>query len=455
LQSPGAMTNPNDTTETDAAPDPGASYVRRLLHRWLIEYNPLYLLSAALVLTGTFLCSRGLARDDRVYGPLGVALIAELYAACLIGGAALLMRIGHRRPAVMLALLTILYQWDLTLHTERTPYFGAWAAAAWVVVFAAKLYGLAWAMKLRLSRGASAAAILAGIGLAFFPLYMNRLEPREAGSLVAAWAFALASLHRSSAVTSLAPLEGWGATVLRRAVAAAWILSALLVSGHVLFWSSQGEIFLPALLPVVPLICVRGVRSEARVWALVLGTLLIVAAAMPAAFSVTALLAAAALCLRALSPSFPGERRPAQAGARPEPPYRAAVSSDPPEEPEIAVSFVPVRVDHDAMKRLLAGTVFALYLSVWTLGWSGGAWPAHVVALDVALTVVMVAAAWRARARIAIVPLLGSYVHLVVQAGLVPVPRTLVEWGASAVGLGFALLLASLVTSYRLRTTAG
>src|SRR5580704_8246864 len=160
------MTNPNDSTATDAAPDPGASYVRRLLHRWLIEYNPLYLLSAALVLTGTFLCSRGLARDDRVYGPLGVALIAELYAACLIGGAALLMRIGHRRPAVMLALLTILYQWDLTLHTERTPYFGAWAAAAWVVVFAAKLYGLAWAMKLRLSRGASAAAILAGIGLA-------------------------------------------------------------------------------------------------------------------------------------------------------------------------------------------------------------------------------------------------------------------------------------------------
>jgi hypothetical protein len=29
-----------------------------------------------------------------------------------------------------------------------------------------------------------------------------------------------------------------------------------------------------------------------------------------------------------------------------------------------------------------------------------------------------------------------------------------VQWGASAIGIGFALLLASLAASYRLRTTA-
>jgi hypothetical protein len=233
------------------------------------------------------------------------------------------------------------------------------------------------------------------------------------------------------------------------------ILSALLVSGHVLFWSSQWEILLSILLPVVPLLGVRGVRSEARVWALVLGTLLFVWAAMPAAFSVTALLAASALCLRALSPSLPMEQPPAQAVARPEPPYRFSVSSVPPEEPEVAVIAVASRVDHSARKRLLAGAAFALYLSVWTLGWSGGSWPAHVLALDVGLTAVVMAAAWKARVRVAIVPLLGSYLHFIVEAGLVPPPRSLVEWGASAVGLGFTLLLASLATSYRLRTDRG
>src|SRR5262249_45016263 len=128
---PAAMTTSNDSTASpDAAPDPGASYARRLLHRWFIQYNPLYLLSATLVLAGTFSLSRGLEQVGSVHGPLAVSAIAELYAACLIGGAALLVRIGHRRPAVMLALITVLYQWDLTLHTERSPLFGPWAAAA-------------------------------------------------------------------------------------------------------------------------------------------------------------------------------------------------------------------------------------------------------------------------------------------------------------------------------------
>jgi hypothetical protein len=448
------MTPSNDATTADAAPDPGTSHARRLLHRWLIEYNPLYLLSAALVLAGMSLCSRGLAGEESLYyGPLGVAAVAELYAACLIGGAALLTRIGHRRPAVMLALLTVLYQWDLTLHTERSPYLGWWAAVAWVIVFVAKLHALAWAMKIRLSRSAAAAAIVAGAGLAFFPLHLHRLAPLQAGSLVAVWVFALVSLQGSGAVTSRVPLSGWSATVLRRAVRAAWIVSAVLVAGHVLFWSSQWNILLSALVPIVPLLFVRRARSEGRVWALALGTLVAVGLMMPGAFSVTALLAAAALGLRALSPSLPGADSPARAAARPEPPYRSSVSSAPPEEPEIAEALTPVPLSRGAVERLLLGATFAVYLSAWTLGWSGGSWPAHLLALDVALTAVVIAVVWKARAWIALAPLLGSYVHFVLQAGLVPAPRSHVEWGASAVGLGFALLLASLAASYRLRTT--
>ena len=55
-----------------------------------------------------------------------------------------------RRPAVLLALLTVLYQGDLTLHTETCAYLGGvgiFASVAWLAMFVAKLYALAWALK--------------------------------------------------------------------------------------------------------------------------------------------------------------------------------------------------------------------------------------------------------------------------------------------------------------------
>src|SRR5262249_30149428 len=146
----------------------------------------------------------------------GVSAIAELYAVCLIGGAALLTRVGQRRPAVMLALITVLYQWDLTLHTERTPYLGVWAAGAWIVLFAATLRAVGGAARIRLSRAAEPSAFLAAAGLALSPAHLHRLTPSGAGSLLAVWVFALLSLQPSSALTSLVPLQGWPETVLRR-----------------------------------------------------------------------------------------------------------------------------------------------------------------------------------------------------------------------------------------------
>ena len=82
----------------------GSAFWRPLLHRWFIEYNPFYLLSATLVLAGMIVWSHGVAEQGSLYGSFGIAAVAEVYAAALIGGAALLMRIGQRRPAVMLAL---------------------------------------------------------------------------------------------------------------------------------------------------------------------------------------------------------------------------------------------------------------------------------------------------------------------------------------------------------------
>jgi hypothetical protein len=397
-----------------APTDEARPYWQKLLHRWLVEYNPLYLLSATLVLGGMILTSRGLAEQGSLHGQLGVAAIAELYALALIGGAALLVRIGQRRPAVMLALITALYQCDLTLHTETCVYLGAAgvvASVAWVALFVAKLHALARAVRVRLSRGAFATATLGALGLAALPYAAGGMDPRGASALVAVWVFALASAHRAAEVSPLVPLDRWGATVLRRAVRATWLLWGLLLGLHVYFWSTQHALELRALAPVVPLVLSRRVRSEARAWMVVAATLVGVALVSPPLFSVTALVGAGALALRA-----------ARGGAL-----------------------------RTARLRLVTGALVALYLSAWTAGWTSGAWPDHVVALDVALAVGLAFLFVRGRVRVALAPLGATGVHFVVRADLVPAPRGPVEWGGAAMALGFAALIVALATSYRLR----
>ena len=292
----------HDTISRRRDADHPERFWRRLLHRWFVEYNPLYLFSASLVLGGIILISRGLAQGSGSGSEIGVAAIAELYAVALIGGAAFLTRIGHRRPAVMLALLTVLYQYDLTLHTETCKSLGAagvWAAGGWLVLFVAKLHALAWAMKIRLARSAVATLTLGALGLAVLPHWLHGTDARSANAMVVLWLVGGVSLYRPGAVTSLVELDAWGQTVLRRAVTAAWLLSALLLALHVLFWSTQSRLSIAALAAVAPLLGVRWIRSEVRVWCVVMATLLVVGLKLPGAFSVTAFVAAVALVLRA------------------------------------------------------------------------------------------------------------------------------------------------------------
>lgn len=388
-----------------------AGFWRRLLHRWFVEYNPFYLVSASLVLAGTVLLSRGLSHTSSVASELGIAAIAEIYSFALIGGAALLTRIGHRRPAVMLTLLTTLYQWDLTLHTETCAHLGiagVVAAAAWVALFMGKLRALAWAMHVRASRRTILVAALAALGLAVLPLVLPRLESRAGTVIVTLWISALVLLARANPIETLVELDTWGHTVLRRTVRASWLISGLLLSCHVFFWSTHLRI--DAIACALPLLTMRWMRRDAHVCCVVAGMLAITALALPSAFALTALVAAIVLA------------------------YRAVVSTG-----------------RAAPLRLATGAGAALYLALWTYGWAGGPWPHHVLPFDALFTMAAVFAAWRWRMRLALGPLSASALHLVVQSRLVPPPRTALEWGGTCVGLGFLLLIGSLVASYVLR----
>ena len=427
-----------------------SAFWTRLLHRWFVEYNPFYMLSAALVLTGTMLWSRGFAQEGSVYGSLCVAAVAEIYAVSLIGGAALLMRIGQRRPAIMLALLMAVYEGDPTLHTETCAYLsrvGAFAAALWLLLFVVKLRALAWAMRVRISPLSFVIAVLGALGLVIIPHALPLLASSQRSSVIAFWLLSLLSLFSLpfQKMTSTAPLDAWGAVVFRRAVRATWLIWSVLIVAHVFFWSTQRVLELDVFFPALALLGVRWIRRESGVWLLVTSVLVFVACMLPETFSLTAVFAAIMLGLR----TWP--RVGIDAAAIPVmSPYRAVDASR--INPPLAASFVPL--GHAERHRALVGSIAALYLALWTLHWSGGPWPAHVLAFDLAMTLAMLLVAWRANARIARLPPIACVTHYILSAGLVPVPRSLVAWGETAVAVGFLLLFVSLGTSYRLRKGA-
>jgi len=426
---------------------PSSSFLRRLLHRWLVEYNPLYLLSAALVLSGVTLLSRGLVRAGSLHGQLGVTAIAELYAWALIGGAAFLERLRLRRPAVMLALLTALYQGDLTLHTETASYLGVvgqLASLAWLGSFVAKLVVLARVLKLRVSSATLAIPVTGAAGLVVFPSLLQRVTPSTGTMWVAAFVFALFAfgLWIPRSVESRVELDPWGRTVLRRSLRAVWVMWTLLLTGHVLFWCSTFSLESAVLVPAALLLWTRTFRSEALVWATALATLAAVASTMPSFFWGAALGVAGLFALHA----FRRVQSPAPRQSAPATPYRTTPEAP---LPTPACAFAPT--PRPARIRLLTGSLFAVYLSLWTLGWSGGPWPEHALALDAAVTLAAVLSARGLRVRAPFVPLPAVYLHWALQASLVTAPAGPLQWGVTSVVAGFALLLGSLAVAWRLQ----
>lgn len=423
-------------------------YWQRLLYRWFVQYNPLYLVSAMLVLGGTILTSRGLALEGSLNGQLGVSAVAELYAALLIGGAALLTRINQRRPAVMLAALTALYQCDLTLHTEtcvQLGTIGVVASVAWLAIFGGKLAALAWAVKARLSRGAYAVALTGAAALTFGPYLVERANAAASGGFVALVAFALVALARTARVTSTVELDAWGQTVFRRTVGVVWSLFGGLFALHVLFWASGHSIALVAILPAAAMLLAWRVRSELSAWAIVTATMVLTVVAANEAFAFVALLATIALTLRAFGKV---EVTYATNGAAEHGPYRVGEGAT--SGPTWATRLEPITAA--ARARLLAGALLSFYFAMWTAGWGHGSiWPSHSLMADAAMLILAIAIAVRVRPRLSLlVPAFGG-AHAVVVSGLIPLPQSTLGWGSTALVLGFAILLGALATSYRLR----
>jgi hypothetical protein len=396
------------------------------------------------------LLSRGLAERGTVFADFSAASITEIYALALIGGAALLTRIGQRRPGVMLALLAVVYQGDLAFHTEACTYHGGIGIAGtvtWVALFAGKFYALAWAVRVRPSRVFCALAAYAGIGLAVIPHVISRMNGERSSVLVALWVFSLAALafNGSPTIASKVELDAWGRTVLRRSLCGVWLLWTAVIVTHVVVWSMTFSVNTVALIPVALLVGTRAVRRESHVWAMVTATMICVALVAPGYFASVALMSAATLALRAIRCPQPIASTLAQIA----PPFRVGTG-------DVAASasaptWVLAPATPDAQRRLSVGALFASYLAAWTMQWSGGAWPRHVVWVDLLFAAIVLFMVVGKRVRIALLPVVASCVHAAVQTRVVSAPDTTLEWGALLTSGAFALLVTSLAVSYWLR----
>ncbi|MBX3271410.1 MAG: hypothetical protein KF729_14180 [Sandaracinaceae bacterium] len=420
-----------------------ARAARALFDRWFIEYNPLFLASAALVLGGTMLIAREVAQHRTPYGGVWVGALAELYALALIGGAAGLARLGMTRPAVLLTLIALVFQADVTLQVETNPWYGGVgliASAAWLGLFAIKLRLIALALGLRLSRSAFLVPCAGAAGLAGFPIVLRSLDPVSGSALLGGWLFALTLAARSTSrrVERAGGLDARGL----RCVDGAWIGGGLAVAAHLAMWAREPDLVLhlAPLAPGVALALARRASRERHLWAASAGALAITAVLAPRFTWLVALEIAAVLALYAW-------RRPMRCGdapaAMPSSPYRAAAAELATSTPELSFA----RAAAPAAGRLAVGVACALYASAWLAGWRGGALPAHAPLLDAALLLACAALLWRARAWLALAPWALVPLHLALARGWVGPPRTALELGGAAVGLGFVLLATGLGAS--------
>ncbi len=431
---------------TDPQEDPKPTW-KALFHRWFIQYNPLYLVSATLVLVGVTLLMQATASQGRVFGQLSSTVVAELYAWALIGSAALLVRRGLWRPAVMLALIIALYQCDLTLQTERSVYLGGpgvLATVLWLVSFGLKLRALAGAMKIRLSRSAFGVPLLGAAGLASIP-WICRLAPSDVATplvgILVFWILA-AGLWTFRRIESRHLHASWGRTVMRRALRAVWVGWAVALVGHVLFTGEYGPAFDPTIVVSIAFVLpMRAFRTESRVWAASAATLAVVALVGPQHFAATTVMVGTVLALRAFrTPTLLS--RQAQLV---DDPYRFI--DEPPRWP----TWTLARSSPAAFERLLAGAWTCLYLAIWTAGWDGGPWPHHTLWLDAAF--VGSALWWTVRRRTSCLLLstVASAGHWVVVDRVLPTPQSTLQWSLTTIALGFAMLAVALGVSVRLR----
>jgi hypothetical protein len=400
---------------------------RAVLRHWLVHFNPLYLLSAFCVLTGVFLVNRSLdgLPADAFDGPrLALLAVIQAYEILIIAGAAFLVRRARVvRPAVLLILLEAVFLFDGTLRLEslllRAP-LRFELTLVWLALMPAKVWGMAGALRVRLTVAhyaqvvASAALLAAVVHLLAHPSTDKLLVLQ-----IAAWlgAFVIGLLD----VTEAPPLSPLAATREERARATRCSRGAFrIVTGayFVHVWSfilvgSSAELAWPAVVGQLGTLFLRAaLRSphDAQIWA---AGVLVVSAALP---------------------------NPAAL------PYAALVTA----------AVFTYRVWTGARGGLAAAAALSVYAALWLHEWRGWGQPLPALpAADswpsVALAVVLAVIGWGLRDRLAqtLVAAGAAYAGGVAWPRIVP--KTELARGVLMLAAGFVFFVVGLTVNWWLR----
>jgi hypothetical protein len=284
---------------------------------------------------------------------------------------------------------------------------GRLASAAWLVLFVLKLAVLIRVFALRVSFAGLLLPVLAAAGVVVGPHVLTAAPWSNPYAHLAMTWYAIILVSSWIVFTPSAvcrdDLDEWAATVLRRAVGAAWILWAVFYAVHLVGWTAQFSVrCTPAHGVALLTLFVLAVDGEMWSWLLGMAALALGLVRPSLMTSPAALIVGVAFCVQALR-------------------LRAS--------------------------RLWVAAILAVHFAVWTMGW--GAWPLPLPAVWLSLTTAAVLAllAWRGQMPFALV------VACLVAAPcvLAVLPQSRLEWGIVITALGFLTLIVGIAVSWDLR----
>jgi hypothetical protein len=387
-----------------------SSYLNELFYNWFVRYNPLYFVSAACFIVGVLLVSKGIHNINWIDGQIILTGVIETYQLLLLAGSFILYRIlSQTRPAVILAIMNIVFLFDCTYQTEHlssVPYIGDISTALWIVLFVVKLKVLTWIFRLKLPLVGFLVPIFAALGVAATPyfLYYTTIDAAFIHLAMTWYGVALAILFLWSRPTVLwrDKLDEHSKTVLLRIANAAWMIWAGFFLFHLISWIRffDIDVNMANIAPVFILLPFILDREE-LVWAGCIATSLL-SLANPSYFWINAILVAVVLCINGWRNGRP---------------------------------------------RLYIGAIWSLHFALAAVSWHAGPFPEPAAWVHVMTAIFLIATGCMYRSIFAfITALIWIFMYWKPQG-----PEGIMQWGALFIAIGFATLIAGIFFNWKFR----
>lgn len=276
-------------TENDLNEKESMQGYQGVLHRWFIQYNPLYFFSALCMLGGVFLVSPGFEVEDSIwqFWETVLTMVIEVYQIVLIIGAELLFRrIKLYRPSAILGLLAVIFLFDVTFQTEVMGTFdgsGLFVTGNWMLLAVVKVIALRWAFQLIIPWRVLIVPLLAVAAIAIFPHLFTRTNyDHDTLHLLAVWwgtGLAAYIFYQRPVIRCKAQLTEREQKILQKITNTAWLIWGGFYLYHLGFWVDAFSISFnhPSLYLIPGLLAFALLsKNEKQVWACCAGSLFIV-----------------------------------------------------------------------------------------------------------------------------------------------------------------------------------